>query len=224
MTLDPLTFLLLTLLGGWVALDGTSAGQVMLSRPLVAATLAGWIVGAPAEGAVLGLILEAFHLMVLPVGAARYPEGGPAAVAGAAAYATVAPSVAALLTTVVFVLLWEQLGGESVKQLRQLNMSLVTPAEGASFPPAELERRHLAALGVDFLRGAALVMAGMLLLILLLATLTPLLALGERLLRLLLGAAVAAALGAAVRLFDGTHRARLVLAGAACALFFFLLK
>ncbi|HEV2131209.1 MAG TPA: PTS sugar transporter subunit IIC [Longimicrobiaceae bacterium] len=224
MSLDPLTIVLLILFGGWVALDGTSAGQVMLSRPLVAATLAGWIVGAPAEGATLGLLLEALHLMVLPVGAARYPEGGPAAVAGAAAFAAGVPSFAALLTTVVFVLLWEQVGGESVKQLRQLNMALVTTAEGASLSPAQLERRHLAALGIDFLRGAALVIVGMLLLSSLLSVLAPLLALGERLPRLLLSAAVAAALGASVRLFDGVHRARLVLAGAACGLFFLLLR
>lgn len=223
MSLDPLAFVLLALFGGWVALDGTSAGQVMISRPLVAATVAGWIVGAPAHGATLGLILEALHLMVLPVGAARYPEGGPAAVAGAAAFASGVPSVGALLTSILFVLIWEQVGGASVKQLRQLNMSLVTPAEGAFLSPEGLERRHLAALGLDFVRGAALVAAGMLLLGFLLTALAPLLALGQRLPQLLLGSALAAALGASVRLFDGVHRARLVLAGAACALFFLLL-
>lgn len=224
MSLDPLTFAFLVLFGGWVAVDGTSAGQVMLSRPLVAATIAGWIAGSPTAGATLGLFLEALHLMVLPVGAARYPEGGPAAVAGGAAYAVGVQSAGALLTAVIFVLLWEQVGGQSVKQLRQLNMVLVTPAEGNSLLPAELERRHLTALGVDFLRGAALATAGMLLLSLLLSALGPLLALGEQLPRLLLGASAAAALGASARLFDGANRARLVLAGAACALFFLLVR
>ena len=37
----------LSLLGGWVATDSTSFAQFMVSRPLVAASLAGWIVGDP---------------------------------------------------------------------------------------------------------------------------------------------------------------------------------
>ena len=37
--------LALSAMGGAISLDGTSAGQFMVSRPLVAATLAGWIVG-----------------------------------------------------------------------------------------------------------------------------------------------------------------------------------
>ncbi|HWV56262.1 MAG TPA: PTS sugar transporter subunit IIC, partial [Longimicrobiales bacterium] len=80
---------LLLVLGGFIGLDATSAPQLMISRPIVAATLSGLAFGHPAEGMLLGVILEAFSLVILPVGAAKYPESGTAAAAAAAAYASV---------------------------------------------------------------------------------------------------------------------------------------
>ncbi|MED5200176.1 MAG: hypothetical protein VYB51_10255 [Gemmatimonadota bacterium] len=40
----------LAILGGLLALDATSVGQFMISRPLVAGTLAGWWLGDPGVG------------------------------------------------------------------------------------------------------------------------------------------------------------------------------
>ena len=72
-------------LGGIAGVDATSVAQTMISRPFIAATLTGLLVGRPEEGALLGAILELFALVILPVGAARYPEAGTAAVAATAA-------------------------------------------------------------------------------------------------------------------------------------------
>ncbi|HZG42780.1 MAG TPA: PTS sugar transporter subunit IIC, partial [Longimicrobium sp.] len=69
--------LLLGVLGGVLALDATSFGQFMLSRPLIAAVLAGIATGSAQAGIVIGVLLEALQLAVLPVGAARYPEAAP---------------------------------------------------------------------------------------------------------------------------------------------------
>ena len=74
---DAGLYLLLVAWGGLVAVDGTSCGQFMISRPFAAATVAGLLAGDALMGATAGVVLEAFHLAVLPVGAARYPEGGP---------------------------------------------------------------------------------------------------------------------------------------------------
>ena len=66
------------LLGLWgvlVGVDMVSVAQSMLSRPLVAGTVAGLIVGDPAGGMMMGVLLEFFALEVLPVGASRYPDG-----------------------------------------------------------------------------------------------------------------------------------------------------
>ena len=49
---------LVALLGGVLALDGTSVGQFMLSRPVVAGALTGWMLGDPALGLLIGTLLE----------------------------------------------------------------------------------------------------------------------------------------------------------------------
>jgi mannose/fructose/N-acetylgalactosamine-specific phosphotransferase system component IIC len=73
---------------GMVAgIDLVSFLQVMVARPLVAATVAGAIVGDPVSGVLVGMLLELYALEVLPVGGARYPDYGPAAVAGTVAAA-----------------------------------------------------------------------------------------------------------------------------------------
>lgn len=84
--------LILGLWGVLVGLDMTSVAQTMLSRPLVAGTVAGLIVGDPAGGLMMGVLLEFFALEVLPVGASRYPDYGLGAVVAVAVVAG-SPSV-----------------------------------------------------------------------------------------------------------------------------------
>jgi mannose/fructose/N-acetylgalactosamine-specific phosphotransferase system component IIC len=88
----------LAALAGWgmlVGLDLVSVAQVMVARPFVAGTVAGFLVGDAAAGAIVGAALELFALDLLPVGGARYPDFGPAAVA-AVATAAGAPGVLGL--------------------------------------------------------------------------------------------------------------------------------
>ncbi|HEX5726261.1 MAG TPA: PTS sugar transporter subunit IIC, partial [Longimicrobiaceae bacterium] len=158
----------LALLGGLLALDGTSFGQFMVSRPLAAASLAGLVAGAPLQGAAAGLLLEALHLAVLPVGAARTPETAPAAVAAGGVYAAGNPAQAALLLVVVFGLAWEWACGRTVVRLRQENARHALPTPDEAGDPRRLAARHLRAMGIDFARGAVLTLGGMLLLALLL--------------------------------------------------------
>ena len=72
----------LALLGAMLGLDVVSFPQAMLSRPIVAATVAGAIVGDAAAGLLVGVALELIALETLPVGASRYPEWGSASVVG----------------------------------------------------------------------------------------------------------------------------------------------
>lgn len=220
---DPALFLLLALLGGWVAVDGTSWGQFMISRPFVAATLAGWAVGNAPAGMTIGIVLEAFHLTVLPVGAARYPEGGPPAVVAGALFATSDLSYATLLILVVLGLGWEWVAGRSVRYLRIVNIRVVHgDGFGAPRPAAALERRHLGALLLDFARGVLLVAAGFVLQGAVLALVAPLWSLDERLGALVVLATVAGLLASSFRLFPG--RRGLFVAGALGALAFRLIS
>ena len=210
---DPLTLLLLSLLGGLLALDATSLGQLMLSRPLIAAGLAGMIAGNPEGGIVVGVLMEAIHLAVLPVGASRYPEAGPAAVAAAGAYARAADTAqVALLASVIFMLAWGWVGGRSVEWLRRVNARTAVPVEGP-VEPAAVERLHLRALGFDFLRGAGMTLLGLLVLGTLLETLGWI-PFREPWTRPALALSAAGALASSLRLF-GRRRLPLFAAGAA---------
>lgn len=54
--------------GGIMGLDRTAAGQFMISQPIVAGPLTGWILGDPAAGLVIGAALELIWVLDLPVG------------------------------------------------------------------------------------------------------------------------------------------------------------
>jgi mannose/fructose/N-acetylgalactosamine-specific phosphotransferase system component IIC len=206
----------IALLGGLVALDGTSVGQFMVSRPFVAAALGGLAVGLPMEGIKAGIVLEALHLAVLPVGAAKYPEGGPPAVAAGAVFAAAqSPPIAraaTLLVAVLVALALEWVGGQTVEMMRQFNVRFSgAPPEGLT--PGELARRHGTPIAVDFLRGAVLTVIGVVILDLLLGAIDfsgfPEIAVGT-----VVRLAMVAGLASALRLF-GRGRYPFFLAGAA---------
>lgn len=219
---DPGTYLLLVVLGGLVAIDGTGCGQFMVSRPLVAATLGGLLVGAPAAGAAVGLILEAFHLTVLPVGAASYPEGAAAAVTAGAVFGLLGGGAPEIVTIALFFLLWSRLAGETVRLMRRINMRLVSRDTAARLGVRGLEQRHLAALALDFARGMLLVAAGTAILTLMLYLVKAAWGVGERVPQLVMDAAIAGLLASGLRLLGGRPVA--FAAGAAGGLILLLVR
>lgn len=126
MLLAPVVELLpVALLGGLLGLDVVSFPQAMVSRPIVAATLAGALVGAPAAGLAVGATLELVAIETLPFGASRYPEWGSAAVVGGVLFATQPGDRAgALLVAVVAALFAAGIGGRTMVWLRRLNARL----------------------------------------------------------------------------------------------------
>lgn len=151
------------LLGGIVGLDATSFPQAMYSRPFVAGALGGLIVGRPVEGALLGVILEFFALPVLPFGAAGYPEGGTAAVASTVAYAWTTDGFQPdmMFLAVTLGLLLSHASGYSVRLLRIRNGRAVGRGDRAApIEPRVVERAHLLAMTLDFVRGGLVTAAG----------------------------------------------------------------
>ena len=106
--------------GTIVGLDLVSMPQMMIARPLVAGTIAGGIAGDPMAGMVVGAILELFALDVLPVGAARYPDYGPATVAATAAAAG-APGVFGYGVAVAIGLVTAYAGEHALAYVRRRN-------------------------------------------------------------------------------------------------------
>lgn len=103
-----------------VGVDLVTAPQGLLSRPLVAAAVAGWLAGDVAAGLRIGVVLELFALDVLPVGASRYPDYGAAAV-GAAVLAAGADRWAGLGAGTALGLALAALGGWTLQWLRHAN-------------------------------------------------------------------------------------------------------
>lgn len=213
----------MALWGGAVGVDATSFPQAMISRPIVAAPIAGLLLGRPMEGVAVGVLLEIFALVILPIGAARYPEPGTAAVAATAGYASAAGGAQRpelLLLAVVFALLWERVGGASVNALRRVNERLVADAgERRPLTGTRLERLHRTALALDFVRGAAVTVVGAALALGLLVSVGGAWDLGGDAAVGVLGVASAAMAGAALSLFGGWSGRRLALMlGAICGL------
>lgn len=224
-----MNWLLIALWGGAVGLDGTSALQFMISRPLVAATVTGAILGQPAEGLALGILLELFSLVILPIGAARYPESGISAVVGAIVYieatrAGYAP--AALPLAVVYGLTWEWVAGSSVNLLRRFNEWLMAdaPMRGA-LGAGRLERLHLSAIALDGARAVGVVVLGAWLGDWLFGKLLAYWWLDSALAARTLAIAAAAILGATLPIFGGWKNRRLAFTlGLLCGLMLLLAR
>lgn len=115
----------LALLGALFGLDVVCFPQMMFSRPLVAATLTGALVGDALTGALAGATLELIALATLPFGASRYPEWGSAAAVGGAISAALHGDRAGALTIGTLAgLATAWLGGWTLVQLRLWNAAL----------------------------------------------------------------------------------------------------
>jgi PTS system mannose-specific IIC component len=73
-------YLLAGLVSMITGLDRVALVQAMISRPLVAAPLTGWLLGNPMTGLEVGMLLELLWLGRLPVGAAIPPDDTQVAV------------------------------------------------------------------------------------------------------------------------------------------------
>jgi len=149
------TLALLLAWGSLVGLDLVSVPQMMIARPLVAGTIAGLLVGDPETGLRLGVVFELFQFDILPVGAVRYPEYGPATV-GAVAAAHALGGATAWGIGAGLGLLVGLLAGGSLHWLREANARAVRRSAAAleSGDVRVLARLHAAGLARDLARAA----------------------------------------------------------------------
>lgn len=200
MMVSPLAFGLTLFWGTVVGLDLVSVPQGLLSRPLVAATVAGLILGNVTGGLVAGLVLELYALDVLPIGAARYPDFSVAAVAGGVAAALVPAEVAAGAAGLVG-LPMAALGGWTLQKLRRRNAvsvqrRLERVAHGDARAIWELQRNGLLR---DALRSFALALVGVGIALLVVLVPWELFSHARILSRAVLAGGLAAALAGAIR-------------------------
>ncbi|HJU64989.1 MAG TPA: PTS sugar transporter subunit IIC [Gemmatimonadaceae bacterium] len=203
---------LLAVGGALIGLDVVSFPQAMISRPLVAATVGGAVLGAPAQGLLLGVVLELIALETLPIGASRYPEWGSASFVGGAMLVHFWPTITipALVVISLLTVTVAYLGGWSMYVLRRLNGRLANrllPALDAGSSSA-IVRLQVMGVTADFLRGFLVSLAA------LLAVPPAMRAILQRwgasdlvALAVLCGLAIAVAMSAAWKSFHGTAHA-----------------
>src|SRR5512138_278060 len=75
---------LAALIGGVVGLDRTALGQFMVSQPVVAGPLTGWLLGDAPAGLVIGGALELVWVLDMPIGTFVPADATVAAVAATA--------------------------------------------------------------------------------------------------------------------------------------------
>jgi len=223
--LGPQAALLLVAWGTLVALDLVSVPQAMLSRPIVAGTVAGWLAGDLEAGMRVGVLLELFALDVLPIGAVRYPDYGPATVIGAA-LAAGSPWELTLGLSTGLALVVAVLGGWTLQMVRRLNARAIQrrAAALAAGESGAIRRLQYGGLARDAARGVLLSSLGLLAAagVAQWVRLDRQTAVGLTLVAI--GTAVAAAAGGAVRSAGRGARLRWLVAGAAVGLLLAVLR
>lgn len=155
----------ITLLGSVLGMDVVTFPQAMISRPIVAATIAGAFIGNAPAGLVMGAMLELLALEMLPFGASRYPEWGSASVVGGTMYASSwGDPAGALAVSLVAALLTAMVSGWSMVRLRRLNASRAAALRDKldMGSPSAVTGLQLFGLTADLVRGGAVTLGAML--------------------------------------------------------------
>jgi mannose/fructose/N-acetylgalactosamine-specific phosphotransferase system component IIC len=152
----------LSLLGGLLSLDSTAFLQVMLSQPLAAGALAGLATGDLATGLVVGAALQLVWIGVIPVGAAPFPDGAVAGVAGVGAAALLAghgvSGGLAVASGIVVGICAGAAGQKVTARVRRANVRFSDAAERRAEvgDPSGVRTAVLLGLGTRFVSAAAL--------------------------------------------------------------------
>jgi len=159
--------LLLSVVSGVFALDSTVAWQVMLSQPLVASSAAGLLMGEPAVGVAIGIILQLLWSGSIPVGVRPMPDAPVASMSGVWFASTLLahnaglPESAACLAGVMVAFVVALVGRKSIVLERELNSRLFAGFKDALRRGRDVgpERVQLLSLLIGFSRGFLLCLA-----------------------------------------------------------------
>jgi PTS system mannose-specific IIC component len=131
--------LLLAFFGGLIGLDRTAVGQFMISQPLVAGPLTGWLLGDVSAGLIIGVALELIWVLDLPVGS-FVPANSTVSAVFATSAAILGSHGPASLSVIGFsLLLTAALAQVTIKAdyvVRTWNARLVAAAESGKEPDA----------------------------------------------------------------------------------------
>jgi PTS system mannose-specific IIC component len=210
----------IALLGGVLGMDVVTFPQAMISRPIVAATVAGAFIGNAPAGLIMGAVLELLALEMLPFGASRYPDWGSVSVVAGSLYGGLHGDPAGALAACLFAaLVTAMLSGRSMVWLRRLNASIAGRERSALEQGSNRAVTGLQLFGLtaDLVRGFLVTLSAMIVFTPLMRAIVDTWGTDARLSRAAVVAIVAAvSTGAIWKVFHNVARARLLfLAGLA---------
>lgn len=156
-----LAILITAIVGGVFGLDRTAAGQFMISQPIVAGPVTGWLLGDPTSGIVIGAALELIWVLDMPVGS-FVPANSTISTVSATAIAVLGSGGHASLAVVGFSLLLTTcmvpltMATDSI--VRKWNARLWEAAAAGSGHHAgrSLAKAHLSGLAIFYLKSFVL--------------------------------------------------------------------
>ncbi len=166
--------ILVSIIGGLVALDNTEAFQTMFSQPLFVGSLVGLIFNDISSGLKTGIIFQLVYFWVMPIGTASFPEPGIGSVVGCTGFVILSrmfpdqPNLI-LFTLVFFVFFFSLFSGWTLIKQRQFNSRLLPKADlyAEKVQLGGFDSIFLAALGGSFLRGSLVTGGGIFLIFIL---------------------------------------------------------
>ena len=132
-----LQIILFCLMGGIVSADTDAAWQSMISQPLVACTVAGWLLGNIGLGWTVGALMQLPYLAEFPVGGARISVGNLGAFVASGVAIQLNELFAQninliLIISILFGVILSYFTHPSIAWLRHLNLMLLRRAERAA--------------------------------------------------------------------------------------------
>ena len=129
--------IIISIFGGFVAIDTAAGWQLMFSQPLVSCTLIGLFLGNPGTGFLIGILFQLPWLAEIPAGGTHTSEGNIGSLAGAGlAIHLIQNQVNTENIILVIALLWGVLvgwlGGKFVNSMRKRNVFFVYRADRAA--------------------------------------------------------------------------------------------
>ena len=120
----------LCMIGALISLDTVAVFQILISQPIVACTLIGWLSNDPMTGIYIGLMMQLIWISTLPVGAVTFPDGNLGAIV-ASIIATntvdIIPEYKSLviLFSIIFGLLMSFIGAHALNTVRTGNVYIL---------------------------------------------------------------------------------------------------
>jgi len=118
------------MIGALISLDTVAVFQILISQPIVACTLIGWLSNDPMTGIYIGLMMQLIWISTLPVGAVTFPDGNLGAIV-ASIIATntvdIIPEYKSLviLFSIIFGLLMSFIGAHALNTVRTGNVYIL---------------------------------------------------------------------------------------------------